>query len=126
MKNIVCYLLPLLVVPMFYMACNEAAESNKKDLQGRWELYAAQRNNQPTPTFEGVFFRFEQDKMESNFPSQPSIPYTVSVEIGESTIKNIDQPEVIFDILPDDYKDTLQLSTTLMDNLFALQLRRVE
>jgi len=126
MKNIVCYILPVLAVLMLYMACSEAAEANKKDLQGRWELYAAQRNSRPIATLEGVFFRFEQDKMESNFPSQPSIPYTVDVEFGENTIKNLNQPEVIFNILPDDYKDTLQLTTSLRDNLFAMQLRRVE
>ena len=106
-------------------ACSETTTKDiQKEVQGKWELYAAQRNGKDVATLEGTYFDFAGDTLVSNFPTTPTIPYTVPIKIKSNTITNLAQ-EVVFIVEPENYTDTLHLSTMFKGNGFDLMLRRV-
>lgn len=120
------YLILILAILALAAACGETTtKDTKKDLQGNWELYAAQRDGKNIATLEGTYFNFAGDTLVSNFPIVPEIPYTVPIKITSNTITNLAQ-EVVFIVEPEDYADTLHLSTMFKGNGFDLMLRRVD
>ena len=120
------YLILILALIALAAACSETTTKDiQKDIQGKWELYAAQRDGKSTSTFEGTYFDFEDDTLTSNFPSIPKIPYTVPIKVSDNTITNLEQ-EVVFIVEPENYADTLHLSTMVQGYGFDLMLRRVD
>lgn len=106
-------------------ACNDTStKSTQQDIQGNWELYAAERNGKNIATLEGTYFNFTGDTLVSNFPIAPT-PYTVPIQITSNTITNVDL-DVVFMVEPESYPDTLHLSTMFKGNGFDLMLRRVD
>ena len=101
-----------------------STKDTRKDIEGNWELYAAQRNGKDIATLEGTYFNFKGDSLVSNFPIIPEIPYTVPIEVSSNMITNVEQ-EVAFTVEPENYPDTLHLSTMFRENEFDLMLRRV-
>ncbi len=116
----------LLLIGLIAACAGEPKKDHKQDIQGKWELYSAERDGKDIPTLEGVFFRFNDDQMESNFPIQSKLPYTIKVAVEGETIKTLNTPETVFNIMPEDYKDTLQLSANIRNSEFVLLLRRGE
>jgi len=119
------YLIFILALMALAAACSETTTKDiQKEVQGKWELYAAQRNGKDVATLEGTYFDFAGDTLVSNFPTTPTIPYTVPIKITSNTITNLAQ-EVVFIVEPENYTDTLHLSTMFKGNGFDLMLRRV-
>lgn len=107
-------------------ACSETTTKDiQKDVQGNWELYAAQRDGKDIATLEGTYFNFAGDTLVSNFPIVPEIPYAVPIKVASNTITNLAQ-DVVFIVEPETYADTLHLSTMFRGNGFDLMLRRVD
>jgi len=119
------YLIFLLAL-LIFAACSEITTKDiQKDVQGNWELYAAQRDGKNIATLEGTYFNFAGDTLVSNFPIAPKIPYTVPIKITSNTITNLAE-DVVFIVEPENYVDTLHLSTMFKGNGFDLMLRRVD
>ncbi len=123
MMNAVRYFIPVLMLVIMF-ACKNETKSTQERIQGKWELYAAERNGNNAPTLEGTYFHFMGDTLVSNFPTTPSIPYTVPVKVNANSITNLDQ-NVVFTVEPNDYKDTLHLSIMFKSMGFDLMLKRV-
>jgi len=124
MMNIVRYTALIIMLFAFAACTDSSTKSTQESIQGKWELYSAQRNDKNVETLEGTYFHFMGDTLESNFPTTPSTPYTVPIEITANSITNLAQ-EVVFMVEPNDYTDTLHLSTMFKNNDFDLMLRRV-
>lgn len=124
MMNIVRYFIPILIFLVCF-ACENETKNTQERIQGKWELYAAERDGSNAPTLEGTYFHFMGDTMVSNFPTIPKIPYTVPIKVTANTINNLDQ-DVVFNVEPNDYQDTLHLSITFRSMNFDLKLKRVE
>jgi len=108
---------------LILFACDNETQSTQQSIQGKWELYAAERDGKNVSTLEGTYFHFMGDTLESNFPTAPG-PYTVPVKVTANTITNLDQ-NVVYTLEPNDYKDTLHLSIMFKSMGFDLKLRRV-
>jgi len=121
------YLILLFALLMLSAACSETSTKDvQKDVQGNWELYDAQRDGKDVATLlEGTYFNFAGDTLISNFPTIREIPYTVPIKITSNTITNLAQ-EVVFIVEPENYADTLHLSTMFMGTGFDLMLKRVD
>gem|GEM_PF-1095765 len=120
------YLILILALMALAAACSETTTKDiQKDIQGDWELYSAERDGKNIATLEGTYFNFTGDTLISNFPTTPKIPYTVPIKITSNTITNLEQ-EVVFIVEPENYTDTLHLSTMFKGNGFDLMLRRVD
>lgn len=122
--NIVRYTALIIMLFAFAACTDNSTKSTQESVQGKWELYAAQRNDKNIATLEGTYFHFMGDTLKSNFPTTPSIPYTVPIKITENSITNLAQ-EVVFTVEPNDYTDTLHLSTMFKNIDFDLMLRKV-
>lgn len=121
--NAVRYFAPVLMLLILF-ACDNETQSTQQSIQGKWELYAAERDGKNVSTLEGTYFHFMNDTLVSNFPTTPKIPYTVPIKINANAITNLDQ-NVVFMLEPNDYKDTLHLSTMFKSMGFDLKLKRV-
>ncbi len=119
------YLILILALLALAAACSENTTKDiQKDIQGNWELYSAERDGKNIATLEGTYFNFAGDTLVSNFPIVPKIPYTVPIKVTSNTITNLAQ-DVVFIVEPENYADTLHLSTMVKGNGFDLMLRRV-
>jgi len=125
MINTIHYFALAFIVLILFACVNDGTKSTKQNIQGKWELYAAERDGKNIATLEGTYFHFMGDTLVSNFPIVPTTPYTVPIKITANSITNLDQ-NVVFMLEPNDYTDTLHLSTTVRDNGFDLMLQRVE
>ncbi len=120
------YLILIFALVALAAACSEITTKDiQKDVQGKWELYAAQRDGKDIATLEGTYFNFAGDTLVSNFPIVPEIPYSVPIKVTSNTITNLAQ-DVVFIVEPENYADTLHLSTMFKGNGFDLMLRRVD
>ena len=66
---------------LLVLSCEDETKNNNLALIGRWEIVRGLRNQRPTETLSGTYFRFGDDgKMQTNLPIGPEEPmeYTLS------------------------------------------------
>ena len=101
---------------------SESKELTKKELQGSWEVIAATRDGDRTRTLDNTVFRFTDDSMYTNLPTQDD-PATYAWDenhlvrsSGDLTIYNVHTLN----------KDSLEFSVVLRGSTFRMYLNKKE
>ena len=109
-----------LLILLVLIACKSDTMNGRVDLEGKWELYSALRNNKTTGTLKNGFFSFKDTIMETNITgSLVSGRYEID---GNSIVHHSTMPAT--------YKvnylsnDTLHLNTEIQGFKFLFQLQK--
>lgn len=115
----------ILGVLIFAGACKEEPVYETEALNGRWEVYTAERNGKETTLLNGAFFVFAEDgHLETNITGQDDrAPFSM-----ENNAISYEGPEPMQFQVRDLTSDTMKLATELqgMQFLFHLQRMRTE
>lgn len=107
---------------LFVFSCEDETKSNNLALIGRWEIISGLRNQKPTETLSGTYFRFGDDgKMQTNLPIGPEEPMEYTVSRNE--IRQKSTPPVKY-LIQDITDSTLALSLELRGMQFEMLFRR--
>lgn len=110
-----------LLILLVLSACKSDTMAGKVELEGKWELYSALRNNKPTGTLRNGFFSFGDTIMETNITGAI---VSGGYEIDGNSI-------VHHSTMPANYQinylsnDTLHLKTEIQGFRFMFQLHKV-
>lgn len=108
---------------LFVLSCEDETKTNNSALIGRWEIVRGLRNQKPTETLSGTYFRFGDDgKMQTNLPIGPEEPMEYTVSRNE--IRQKSTPPVKY-LIQDITDSTLALSLELRGMQFEMHFRRI-
>lgn len=107
---------------LFVFSCEDETKSNHLALIGRWEIISGLRNQKPTETLSGTYFRFGDDgKMQTNLPIGPEEPMEYTVSRNEIRQKSTPPVKYLIQGITD---STLALSLELRGMQFEMRFRR--
>lgn len=107
---------------LLVLSCEGETKTNHLALIGRWEIVRGLRNQKPTETLSGTYFRFGDDgKMQTNLPIGPEEPMEYSVSRHEIRQKSTPPVKYLIQDLTD---STLALSLELRGMQFEMHFRR--
>jgi hypothetical protein len=117
------FVLPLLTCLVLFSCGSEDEQLLREQLEGRWEIVKAKRNNRTTETLTDLYFEFgSEEKLETNLGGKPEQGvFTLSDRQIRQSATMI---ETTYDIIDID-ATRLQLRTTIRGYRFDFQLRKV-
>jgi hypothetical protein len=66
------YSINVKLITLFFLvhliACNDAADERHKTLAGKWFLFEAEADGEPTDRLEGTIYEFDNGKIKTNVP----------------------------------------------------------
>ena len=108
-------------------ACTGEGGNDKKvtqeQLLGNWEMTKAARNRTETAMMDGLFFRFQENALTTNFLSGQSAEYPY--EFSDGKILQQGAPSIIY-LIESLQGNKLVLSTTLETFEFRLEMKRAK
>lgn len=61
----------ILLIPLFFVACESEKQYKDSDVIGRWEVYECIRGGNPTQTLNGAYFEFtDNNQLFTNFTGE--------------------------------------------------------
>ncbi len=114
-----------LLVTLFVFATGTGCKEDKfitpGQISGSWQVVKATRNTNPTHTFDGAYFKFSRDSVNTNYQGEIlESPFVLQKNVLVQT-----QPESLLYDLQMPHKDTLILSTDLHGSHFTFTLNRI-
>jgi len=102
--------------------CKEEKFITTSQIEGNWQVVKALRNLNPTQTFDGAYFQFENDIFQTNFQGEVlESPYILDKNVLAQT-----QPETLHYKLQMPHHDTLVIATELHGSQFSFTLKRIQ
>ena len=103
------------------MSCT-GDDTQKTNLNGRWDLKSAELNGQPAPSLERIYFDFNKDSLTTNF-NEATMDETTLFEVKEDKIIKKTSPKLEFSI-QSQTDSVLELTTEMRGFDFKLVLVR--
>ncbi len=100
---------------------NDKVEKNFLNVEGRWEMYEAYRNDVETNTLEDGYFLFQDSILETNIIGSP---ITGPFSVGDKSFTHKSDLPVTYDVAYFN-NDTLHLTTLIQGFKFDFMLHKV-
>jgi hypothetical protein len=122
-RNYPLFITGILLIVLLFLSCKEDVTSNDTSIIGKWEVYDALRNNQPTSTLQNAYFEFVNDSiMKTNIlGKEMESPYEFGPK--KKSIRQYSIPLMEFQIR-DQTQDTIKLVAKIQDYSFQFFLAR--
>ena len=109
---------------LLVLSCEDETKNNNLALIGRWEIVRGLRNQRPTETLSGTYFRFGDDgKMQTNLPIGPEEPMEYTLSRNEIRQKSTPPVKYMIQSITD---STLVLDLELRGMQFEMHFRRAQ
>ena len=123
LKDIPLFVLAFLVTFFLFSSCKEDTLGSKVDIKGRWEVYNALRNNQPTSTLQNAYFEFVNDSVMKTNILGSEIESAYEFGPQKKSIRQYGNPLIEYQIR-EISEDSMKLSAKIREYSFQFFLAR--
>ena len=111
------------MILIFLTSCKEETSPEFVDIVGKWEVYNALRNNQPTSTLQNAYFEFVNDSVMKTNILGTEMESAYEFGPKDKSIRQYSNPLIEYQIR-DFSQDTLKLAAKIREYSFQFFLAK--